>query len=70
MATMQAACLIRVPTEVVKQRSQTAVKGVGSWEVAKSVWAQAGVRGFYRGYSTTVAREVSQPLGPRADCVG
>ena len=57
--------MIRVPTEVVKQRSQTSAKGVGSWEVAKAVWAQAGVRGFYRGYSTTVAREVRATSRPR-----
>lgn len=57
----QAACMIRVPTEVVKQRSQTnTVKGQnGSWVVAKQVWTTAGLRGFYRGFGSTVAREVS-----------
>lgn len=55
----QTACLIRVPTEVVKQRSQTASKGTGSWAVAKSVWSASGVKGFYRGFGSTVAREVS-----------
>jgi solute carrier family 25 S-adenosylmethionine transporter 26 len=53
--------MIRVPTEVVKQRSQTGA-GVGSWEVAKSVWTAGGLRGFYRGFGSTVAREV------RYDC--
>ncbi|ORY55736.1 S-adenosylmethionine transporter [Leucosporidium creatinivorum] len=52
------ACLIRVPTEVVKQRSQTAAKGTGSWAVAKSVWLTMGVKGFYRGFGSTVAREI------------
>lgn len=51
--------MIRVPTEVVKQRSQTGAKGAGgSWTVAKGVWATEGLRGFYRGFATTVAREV------------
>ncbi|GAA5876467.1 hypothetical protein JCM16303_003545 [Sporobolomyces ruberrimus] len=55
-----AACMIRVPTEVVKQRSQTStVKGQnGSWTVAKQVWQTAGVKGFYRGFGSTVAREI------------
>ncbi|GAA5834493.1 hypothetical protein JCM3766R1_005228 [Sporobolomyces carnicolor] len=55
-----AACMIRVPTEVVKQRSQTnTVKGQnGSWVVAKQVWTTAGLRGFYRGFGSTVAREI------------
>ncbi|GAA5967597.1 hypothetical protein JCM3765_002299 [Sporobolomyces pararoseus] len=55
-----AACMIRVPTEVVKQRSQTnTVKGQnGSWIVAKKVWKTAGLRGFYQGFGSTVAREI------------
>ncbi|KAL8280852.1 hypothetical protein RQP46_006856 [Phenoliferia psychrophenolica] len=54
-----AACMIRVPTEVVKQRSQTGKKGSGgSWTVAKAVWTGEGLRGFYRGFATTVAREI------------
>ncbi|GAA5960512.1 hypothetical protein JCM21900_000124 [Sporobolomyces salmonicolor] len=52
------ACLIRVPTEVVKQRSQTSAKGTRSWDVAKSVWAAHGLKGFYRGFGSTVAREI------------
>lgn len=56
----QAACLVRVPTEVVKQRSQTSAKGTpgGSWAMAQNVWRTYGVRGFYRGFGSTVAREV------------
>ncbi|GAA5902126.1 hypothetical protein JCM5296_006610 [Sporobolomyces johnsonii] len=52
------ACLIRVPTEVVKQRSQTSAKGTRSWDVAKSVWVADGFKGFYRGFGSTVAREI------------
>ncbi|GAA5935008.1 uncharacterized protein JCM15063_003126 [Sporobolomyces koalae] len=55
-----AACMIRVPTEVVKQRSQTStVKGQnGSWQIARQVWTTNGLRGFYRGFGSTVAREI------------
>ncbi|GAA5853034.1 hypothetical protein JCM8547_004779 [Rhodosporidiobolus lusitaniae] len=53
-----AACLVRVPTEVVKQRSQTSAAGTSSLDVFKSVLSQQGLRGFYRGFGTTVAREI------------
>ncbi|GAA5988178.1 hypothetical protein JCM10908_002096 [Rhodotorula pacifica] len=55
-----AACLVRVPTEVVKQRSQTSAKGTtgGSWAIAQNVWRTSGIRGFYRGFGSTVAREI------------
>ncbi|BGO99547.1 S-adenosylmethionine transporter [Rhodotorula toruloides ATCC 204091] len=53
-----AACMVRVPTEVVKQRSQTGSKGTRSWVVAKTVWQGEGLRGFYRGFGSTVAREI------------
>ncbi|BGP41026.1 S-adenosylmethionine transporter [Rhodotorula kratochvilovae] len=52
-----AACLVRVPTEVVKQRAQTAAAS-SSLDVARRVWAQEGLRGFYRGFGSTVAREI------------
>lgn len=48
--------MVRVPTEVVKQRSQTSSHG--SWAVAKDVWSSSGLKGFYRGFGTTVAREI------------
>jgi len=51
------ACLIRVPTEVVKQRMQTG--GYHTLRHALSdIRAKYGVRGFYAGYATTVAREI------------
>ncbi|BGP25477.1 S-adenosylmethionine transporter [Rhodotorula toruloides] len=53
-----AACMVRVPTEVVKQRSQTGSKGTRSWDVAKAVWRREGLNGFYRGFGSTVAREI------------
>ncbi|KAI0736254.1 S-adenosylmethionine transporter [Fomitopsis betulina] len=56
-----AACLIRVPTEVVKTRMQTSTYGSlagSSLAAAKLVLSQEGLRGFYRGFGTTVMREI------------
>ncbi|CDZ97436.1 s-adenosylmethionine transporter [Phaffia rhodozyma] len=56
-----AACLIRVPTEVIKTRAQTSAYGTssaGSLNAAKSVWREEGLRGFSRGFGMTVAREI------------
>jgi len=51
------ACTIRVPTNVVTQRMQ-----VGQYkhfsEAMRSIFAEGGVRAFYVGYGTTVAREI------------
>jgi len=51
------ACLVRVPTEVVKQRMQTG--GYDKLSVAlRDIHRKYGVRGFYAGYGSTVAREI------------
>ncbi|ODQ67130.1 mitochondrial carrier [Nadsonia fulvescens var. elongata DSM 6958] len=56
-----AACSVRVPAEVIKQRAQ-ASKYPSSMAAFNSVLANVtgeGVfRGFYRGYSTTIMREI------------
>lgn len=52
-----AACSVRVPVEVVKQRTQ-ANHDTSSWRTFRSVLNVEGIRGFYRGYFTTVAREI------------
>ena len=59
-----AACAVRVPTEVVKQRAQ-ALQGAGSLEVLKHILRQRqeiGLNGvwreLYRGWSITIMREV------------
>ena len=59
-----AACAVRVPTEVVKQRAQ-ALQGRGSLEVLKEIlrrknqFGVAGVwRELYRGWGITIMREV------------
>lgn len=51
------ACLIRVPVEVVKQRTQ-AEPGSSSWNTLKSTLAKEGAGGLFRGYGSTVLREI------------
>jgi len=51
------ACLVRVPTEVVKQRMQTGQYG-SLKEAASTIMAKEGPMGFYTGYFTTVMREI------------
>ncbi|KAH7885520.1 mitochondrial carrier domain-containing protein [Phlebopus sp. FC_14] len=56
-----AACLVRVPTEVIKTRAQTSTYGplaASSFAAAKLLLRQDGVRGFYRGFGTTIMREI------------
>ncbi|KAG0313982.1 hypothetical protein BGZ99_008444 [Dissophora globulifera] len=52
-----AACFVRVPTEVIKQRMQTKQFTTTSAAI-RSVIHNEGVLGFYRGYFSTVAREI------------
>ncbi|CDR46814.1 CYFA0S26e00364g1_1 [Cyberlindnera fabianii] len=56
-----AACLVRVPAEVIKQRTQ-ASKFSSSLDTFKSVWRNESgegiIRGFYRGWGTTIMREI------------
>ncbi|KAI8613760.1 S-adenosylmethionine transporter [Chytriomyces sp. MP71] len=51
------ACLIRVPTEVVKQRMQTGQYKTVSTSLS-SIVQYDGVRGLYRGFAMTVFREI------------
>lgn len=51
------ACLIRVPVEVVKQRAQ-AKQHRSSLQVFKAALASEGIGGLYRGYLSTVIREI------------
>jgi len=51
------ACLIRVPVEIVKQRRQASAANT-SLEIVRNTLKTEGLRGFYRGYLTTVAREI------------
>nr|XP_023649727.1 S-adenosylmethionine mitochondrial carrier protein isoform X1 [Paramormyrops kingsleyae] len=51
------ACLIRVPTEVVKQRAQAGPSS-GTLQVLLRTLRQEGFWGLYRGYGSTVLREI------------
>jgi len=55
-----AACFIRVPTEVIKQRSQasTTQGRLTSLRTMQQVFSEGGLRAFYRGFQSTVAREI------------
>lgn len=55
-----AACLIRVPTEVIKSRQQTSHYGIkaSSLAAAQAVWRQTGLRGLYTGFAGTISREI------------
>lgn len=56
-----AACLIRVPTEVIKTRTQTSAYGDlgrSSLAAARQVLSNDGWKGFYRGFGTTIMREI------------
>ncbi|KAF7331623.1 hypothetical protein MKEN_00041900 [Mycena kentingensis (nom. inval.)] len=55
-----AACLVRVPTEVIKTRAQTSAYGPdkSSLFAARNVLASDGVRGLYRGFGITIMREI------------
>lgn len=55
-----AACLIRVPTEVIKSRQQTLTygKGTTTFQAFQTVLRETGLRGLYRGFGSTVGREI------------
>uniref|UniRef100_A0AC34FW68 Mitochondrial carrier protein n=1 Tax=Panagrolaimus sp. ES5 TaxID=591445 RepID=A0AC34FW68_9BILA len=50
-----AACLIRVPTEIIKQRAQAGSQHSLSM-IAKNIYKINEFLGFYRGYGTTIMR--------------
>lgn len=61
-----ASCTIRVPYEIVKMRSQTrdtSVQGkfktsIGNMSIIRDVISKEGFIGFYRGYSSTIMRDL------------
>ncbi|VDK68977.1 unnamed protein product [Litomosoides sigmodontis] len=51
------ACIVRVPTELVKQRAQTKhVNDLGV--ICRMVYNRSGFLGFYQGFSSTIFREI------------
>ena len=61
-----AACLVRVPAEVIKQRTQAGILGAGnvstSWSnllyLLQNQSGEGVLRGLYRGWNTTILREI------------
>lgn len=61
-----AACLVRVPAEVIKQRTQAGILGVGSKATSWSNFlylfqnksGEGVIKGLYRGWNTTILREI------------
>lgn len=54
-----AACMIRVPTEVVKSRQQTSAYGrVSTFRALQLAASEEGIRGLYRGFFSTILREI------------
>ncbi|KAF8819545.1 mitochondrial carrier superfamily protein [Cardiosporidium cionae] len=51
------ACAIRVPFEVVKQQMQVGLHATLR-DTTRAIYAQQGLRGFFIGYGSTVAREI------------
>jgi len=54
-----------VPTEVVKTRSQTSTFGKSSFPsviAAQRTYQAEGLRGFYRGFGITIARDVRRVM--------
>ncbi|KAG8186135.1 hypothetical protein JTE90_022723 [Oedothorax gibbosus] len=51
------ACLIRVPTDVIKQRAQANPK-LSTWSVLQATLKSEGYLGLYRGYTSTLLREI------------
>ncbi|KAL1117182.1 hypothetical protein AAG570_004509, partial [Ranatra chinensis] len=51
-------CIIRVPTEIVKQRRQACVAAGSSLSIILDALNREGIRGLYNGFGTTVLRDV------------
>ncbi|RHZ47103.1 hypothetical protein Glove_593g25 [Diversispora epigaea] len=52
-----AACVTRTPTEVIKSRMQTKLYSSTSLAI-KTIYQQEGFSGFYRGFLSTILREI------------
>ena len=52
------ACIVRVPVEVIKQRTQVSTSKTQSMTILKQTIKSEGFSGLYRGYFSTVMREI------------
>lgn len=53
----KAACMVRVPTEVIKQRMQAGMHG-SLTSTLSHLLAKEGARGLYNGFGITIMREI------------
>ena len=53
-----AACLVRVPTEVVKQRMQMGMNLKATSVVSQILAKEGGILGLYKGFGITIMREI------------
>ncbi|KAL1456463.1 hypothetical protein WDU94_001194 [Cyamophila willieti] len=51
-------CVVRVPTEIIKQRRQTDMKNKTAMNIVYAAIQQEGFRGMFRGYTSTVLRDI------------
>lgn len=51
-------CIVRVPYEVVKMRSQTSEGKVSNMAIMRATIAREGMTGLYRGFLSTVIRDI------------
>ncbi|KAI5700938.1 hypothetical protein M8J75_004477 [Diaphorina citri] len=51
-------CVVRVPTEIIKQRRQASMKNKTAFNIVYSAIQQEGIRGMFRGYTSTVLRDI------------
>ncbi|XP_065217392.1 mitochondrial S-adenosylmethionine carrier protein [Planococcus citri] len=51
-------CVVKVPMEIVKQRRQASYKNMSSIQILISAVKREGVYGLYRGYGSTVLRDI------------
>lgn len=51
------ACLVRVPTDVVKQKMQAGIDTT-TMNIVGTILKTDGVRGFFNGYGITIFREI------------
>lgn len=58
MFIIQVCCTTKVPIEIVKQRRQASPNQESILKIIRNAYANEGVFGFYRGFWTTVMRDV------------
>lgn len=53
-----ASCIVRVPYEVIKMRSQTSDTKMRNLDIMRNILAREGFLGMYRGFYSTIVRDL------------